>query len=111
MILNLSHPRTQQNINANIIDSYRTVKYSSVRQAIQMAAETGMNSFSAKIDIKDAFRLLPIHPQDHKKLCFKNQNQYFYDLVLPQGCSSSCFLFEEFSKVLAYFQLFAVREL
>ena len=110
MILNLSYPKFHtDNINANISDSYRSVKYSSVRQAIMTAAQLGRDTFSAKVDIKDAFRLIPIHHQDLNKLCFVNNGKYYYDKVLPQGCASSCFLFEQFATALHHiFQYFSI---
>ena len=55
------------------------------------------NGFSCKLDIQDAFRLLPIHKLDVPKLCFKIGKHYYFDKVLPQGCGSSCALFERFS--------------
>ena len=108
MILNLSHPKNEDSINANIIESAKSVKYSSVRDAITFAVELPRGSYTAKVDIKDAFRLLPIHVADLPKLCFKIRNKYYYDRVLPQGCSSSCALFEYFAAAIHHiFQYFA----
>ena len=110
MILNLSYPKKFGSINKNIADTYKSVKYSSVRQGIKTATELGKGCYTAKVDIKDAFRLLPIHQQDLPKLCFKNKSSYYYDKVLPQGCSSSCFLFEKFATALHHILDFFILE-
>ena len=50
----------------------------------------------AKTDIKSAFRILTINPQDYHLLGIKWSGQY-YDKFMPMGCSSSCKTFETFS--------------
>ena len=97
LILDLSFPKNSDCINAHIDDSMKTVTYSNVRQAIKLLCNSPFGSFSAKVDIKDAFRLIPIHPEDFHKLCFKFDNKFYFEKVLPQGCASSCFIFESFS--------------
>ena len=57
-------------------------------------------SFTAKSDIAEAFRLLPVHPEDYPKLGFMFQGKYYFDRCLPMGCSSSCSIFESFSSAL-----------
>ena len=67
-------------------------------------------AYMGKMDIKDAFRLLPIAPSDQKKLGFKHKNNYYFDRVLPQGCGSSCYLFEKFSTSIHHiFSFFAPK--
>ena len=53
-----------------------------------------------KTDIKDAFKLMPVHPDDHWKLGLKLNGKYCYDVTLPMGCASSCQIFEEFTTAL-----------
>ncbi|KAK6170386.1 hypothetical protein SNE40_018795 [Patella caerulea] len=52
------------------------------------------------MDIKSAFRLLPIYPGDFDLLGFQFDNKYYIDKCLPMGCSISCSLFEKFSTFL-----------
>lgn len=47
----------------------------------------------AKTDIKSAFRIIPIHPSDFPLLGMKWDNQFYYDVCLPMGLSSSCAIF------------------
>jgi hypothetical protein len=97
LLHNLSHPYDGRSINANIPDSNKTVKYSTVGDAIQKLLKLPPSAYTAKTDISDAFRLLPISPSDYPKLGMKFQDKYYYDRCLPQGCGSSCQIFETFS--------------
>ena len=60
----------------------------------------------ARLDIKIAFRLLPIHPSDFELLGYKICENYFVDKCLPFGCSISCSLFEKFSTFLEWELIF-----
>lgn len=57
-------------------------------------------SVTRKTDVKDAFKLIPVHPDDYHKLGLKLGTNYYYDVTLPQGGGSSCKIFEEFSTAL-----------
>ena len=51
----------------------------------------------AKTEIKSAFRILPVNPDDHPLLGMKWENLYYsYDRCLPMDCSASCAIFEAF---------------
>ena len=58
--------------------------------------------YMAKTDIKSAFRIIPIHPDDYHLLGMTWNNSYFFDRCLPMGCSSSCAIFEAFSTLLKW---------
>ena len=108
IILDLSFPKNDDSINSKIDEDYRSVEYSNIGDAIRILHGLPIGAFSCKIDIKDAFRLIPICLEDQKKLLFKIGDDYFHERVLPQGCGSSCFLFERFSTALHHiFQYFA----
>ena len=51
----------------------------------------------AKTDIKSAFRIIPIHPNDYPLLEIKWLGRFYYDRCMAMGCSSSCKTFETFS--------------
>ena len=97
LLHNLSHPHDGRSINANIPDNLKKVKYANIGDAIHKLLQLPKNSFSAKTDISDAFRLIPIHPSDHPKLGIQFKGKYYFDCNLPQGCGSSCQIFETFS--------------
>ena len=46
---------------------------------------------------KNAFRIIPISPDDYNLLGMQWRGLYYYDRCMPMGCSSSCLTFETFS--------------
>ena len=100
LIHDLSFPYNDNSINHNIPNNSKKVKYATVNDAIQLLLAQPHGAFSCKIDIADAFRLIPITPNDYPKLGMTFNNQYFYDKVLPQACASSCKIFKTFSSAL-----------
>ena len=97
LIHNLSYPYDGTSVNDNIDSIYKSVKYANVYQAINLLTSMKIGSFTAKSDIKHAFRLIPIRREDHSKLGIFFEGHYYYDTTLPMGSASSCKLFEEFS--------------
>ena len=67
-----------------------------------MVKSCGPGALISKPDIENAFRLIPIHPQDHRYLGFTHNGQYYFDMCLPMGCSVSCNIFERFSSSLQW---------
>ena len=53
--------------------------------------------FMSKLDIKSAFRNIPVHPSDWELLGMKWNGLYYFDTVLPFGLRSAPFLFDQFS--------------
>ncbi|XP_062585901.1 uncharacterized protein LOC134247580 [Saccostrea cucullata] len=62
-----------------------------------MVGSLGKGAYLGEMDVKLAFRLLPVHPSDHQLLGFKFNDQYYYDMCLPMGCPISCALWEKFA--------------
>ena len=54
----------------------------------------------AKTDLKTAFRLIAIHPDDWSLLGIYWQSQYYVDMYLPFGLRSAPFLFNQLSESL-----------
>ena len=102
VIHNLSYPYDETSVNANIPREEATVQYASIVDAIQIINKFGRNCYLAKTDIKSAFRIIPVHPEDRHLLGFKWKGNYYFDNCLPMGCSSSCQLFECFSTALEW---------
>ena len=51
----------------------------------------------AKIDLKDAFRLIPVRPKDWNLLGIHWKKQYYIDTCLPFGLRSAPLLFNQLS--------------
>jgi hypothetical protein len=101
IIQHLSFPKGSS-INDGISRDNARVKYASVPDAISKIRKIGKNSFLAKTDIKSAFRIVPVHPNDYHLLGIKWKGKYMYDKVLVMGCSSSCKNFETFATALEW---------
>ena len=101
LIHHLSFPEGNS-VNDFIDPDYCTVHYTPFDEVLEMIAALGKNSFLAKMDVKSAFRLLPVHPSDHELFGFKFNNKFYYDMCLPMGCSASCALWEKFAHFLQW---------
>ena len=102
MIHHLSYP-----IGDSIIDQIDpnrcTVKNAKFDDAISLVQEKGKSCLMAKCDVKSAFRLLPIHPNDFELVGFKLDGKYYVDKSMPMGCSVSCSTWVQFSTSLKWF--------
>ena len=90
LIMHLSHP-DGESVNDGIRVEDFPLKYITVYDAMDAVMNLGRNSLMAKLDVKSAFRLCPVHPADHPLLGMKWEGQYYYDLVLPFGLRSAPF--------------------
>ena len=102
LLHNLSYPYDDRSVNNNIPKDASTVSYSSIKDAIHLIQVCAPNAYMAKTDIADAFRLIPLHKSQHHLTGFCWEGEYYYDKCLPQGCSSSCRIFETFSTALKW---------
>ncbi len=92
LIFHLSAP-VGDSVNDHISPSQFTLHYSSVDDAIAMLHRLGPGALMAKADIKSAFRLCPVRPEDWPLLGMCWKGSYYYDTRLPFGLRSSPFLF------------------
>ena len=92
----LSFPKGSS-VNDGIPSEHTSVHYATIDGAIKLIRSAGPACFLAKTDIKNAFRIIPIHPNDYNLLGMQWRGLYYYDRCMPMGCSSSCLTFETFS--------------
>ena len=88
VIVNLSHPG-DWSINHLI----RREAYSSTGDAAHLMHFLGPNALMAKLDIKEAYRIIPIHPDDRRFLGVCWQGQVYVDCQLPFGLASAPVIF------------------
>ena len=101
LIHHLSFPQGAS-INDGISSEHTAVCYSRVDDAISMIKKLCKGCFLAKTDIKNAFRIIPICPQDYDLLGIFWQGKFYYDRAMSMGCASSCRTFETFSTALQW---------
>ena len=63
----MPHPEGKS-VNDGITKSLCSLHYVTIDDAINQVVKLGQGSLLAKVDIKSAFRLLPVHPADRHLL-------------------------------------------
>lgn len=101
IVLDLSSPRGFS-VNDGIPAEECSVHYTSFDDAVEMVRLFGKDCFLAKVDLKHAFRLCPVHPNDWHLLGFKWRGKYYFDMCLPFGMRSSPFIFTCFADALLW---------
>lgn len=99
LIHHLSYPEGNS-INSNIERQFCSVSYTSFDKAVHMIQDLGKNCKLFKMDLKNAFRLLPISPSDFELLGISFKGKFYCDKALPFGAAVSCQTFEKFSTFL-----------
>ena len=84
-------------VNDGISSDHTSVKYATIEETIRLIKNASPGCFFGKTDVKNAFRIIPIHTDDYGLLGMQWRGLYYYDRCMPMGCSSSCLTFEMFS--------------
>lgn len=82
MIHHLSYP-IGQSVNDFIDPALCSVTYTSSDTAISMVQDLGQGCWMFKTDIQNAYRLIPIHPDDFELLGFRFKENDYFDKALP----------------------------
>ena len=101
MIHHLSAP-INNSVNSQIDPNDCSVVYTTFDDAIALVQGVGIGACMGKADVKSAFRLLPVHPEDFDLLGMCIDGKFYYDRCMPMGCSIACSTFEKFSVFLEY---------
>ena len=101
LIVNLSYPRGHS-VNDGILKSLYHLSYISVDNAINQIIAIRPNTLLAKLDIKNAFRLLPVHPADRHLLAMEWEDVIYLDTCLPFGLRSAPKLYNILPELLAW---------
>ena len=88
LITDLSFPEGGS-VNEAIDPELCTLSYIKVDEVARAAIALGPGALIAKVDIKSAYRLIPVHPQDRKWLGMEWKGQVFIDGMLPFGLRSA----------------------
>ena len=88
LILDLSFP-FGHSVNDGINKEEFTLTYSKVSDAIALIIKAGRGALMGKVDIKSAYRIIPVHPSDRHLLGMFWHGSYYVDLTLPFGLRSA----------------------
>ena len=101
LIVDLSHPHGFS-VNDAIPKELCSLHYVTIDTAIRHILTLGPGALIAKLDIKDAFRLLPIHPSDRHLLAMHWNSAIYIDTCLPFGLRSAPKLFNILADLLTW---------
>ena len=104
LISDLSQP-ANHSVNFHIPKEASSVQYPTIQSAIDIILilrSQGHSPVLFKMDIKSAFRLLPVSQKMFALAGIYFQGSYYIDAFLPMGCSSSCAIFQTFSDALVF---------
>ena len=99
LINHLSWP-PGSSVNDGISDSEATISYDAFDCAIRDLLSAGVGSLMAKLDLKDAFRHIPVRPADWHQMGFCWGGKFYYNVVLAFGLRSAPYIFNLFSEAL-----------
>ena len=88
LIVDLSSPHGTS-INDGIDTDRSSLSYASVDHLAALVVSTGRGCFLVKADIKEAYRMVPVHPQDQHLLGVQWESAVYIDKVLPFGLRSA----------------------
>ena len=100
LILDLSQPR-DVGVNAGIDPDEFRVTYTSFDEAVQLIfLAGGAGTLMFKADVKNAFKLIPVRPDQWALLGFCWEGLFYYQVCLPFGARSSPRIFNDFATCL-----------
>ena len=71
------------------------------RNAARAVLRLGRGALMWKIDVKSAFRHIPVDSRDAPLLGFRLDDKYYFERTLPFGLRSSPLLWDDFAAVIA----------
>ena len=95
-ICHLSAPHNS-GVNDFIDPDVFTLTYCSVDDTYAIVNSLGAGALMSKIDLKNAFRLIPAQPRDWNLLGMQWRGKFYVDTFLPFGLRSAPFLFNQLS--------------
>ena len=101
LIMHLSAPYGSS-INDGICKESHSLQYIMVDDVIQHVVQLGLGALMFKVDIKHAFRMIPVCRDDWSILGMVWRDKYFVDKVLPFGLRSSPALFNPFGEAVCW---------
>ena len=89
-------------VNDGITKDRCSLSYISVDEVAHQAIQLGRGALLAKLDIKSAYRLVPIHPSDRPLLGIVWRGDIYVDMMLPFGLRSAPKIFTAIADALEW---------
>ena len=104
LIVDLSSPEGVS-VNDGVDEALCSLHYPSFDVAARLLLEFGPGALMSKLDIKEAYRMVPVHPEDWLLLGMQWRNSYFLDTRLPFGLRSAPKIFTAVADALQWIML------
>ena len=101
LIVDLSHP-DGRSVNDGISPELCSLQYVRVDDVAKQLLELGPGALMAKMDIKSAYRIVPVHPQDRFLLGMQWEDRVYVDAALPFGLRSAPKIFNALADALEW---------
>ena len=101
MICDLSSP-SGASVNDGISRDLSSLQYATVDEAVRIIQHLGHGTQLVKLDIKDAYRIVPVHPDDYHLLGIRWKGSTYIDRALPFGLRSAPKLFTALADFVAW---------
>lgn len=101
MIVDLSCPRGGS-VNDGIAPGVCSIQYAALDEAVGIILSMGIGTQLVKIDLKDAYRIVPVHPGDQHLLGITWKGDTFVDRCLPFGLRSAPKIFSAVADALSW---------
>ena len=104
LILDLSAP-TGGSVNDGISKEECSLQYTSVSEVAAKCVQLGAGTLMGKMDIQQAYRNVPVAPEDRRLLGMKWQGKVYIDKVLPFGLRSAPLIFSAVADALQWIMI------
>ena len=101
LIVDLSSP-AGHSVNDGIDPILCSLRYASVDEAVAEVKKLGRDTQLVKLDIKDAYRIVLVHPADYHLLGIRWQGGVYVDRALPFGLRSAPKIFNAVADFIAW---------
>ena len=101
LICDLSSPHGGS-VNDGISPELCSLQYARVDDAVTIIQQLGRGTQLVKLDLKDAYRIVPVHPADYHLLGITWRGNTYVDRALPFGLRSAPKIFNAIADFLAW---------
>ena len=88
LIVDLSSPEGSS-VNDELDRGLCSIKYASIDDAVAIIRRLGTGALLAKVDLREAYRVVPVHPEDRPRLGMQWKGDVYLDAALPFGLRSA----------------------
>ena len=101
LITDLSYPEGAS-VNDGIQPQWCSLHYTTVESVATAAQQLGKGALLAKLDIKSAYRIVPVHPHDRQLMGVEWKDAHYVDGALPFGLRSAPKIFTAIADALQW---------